>query len=168
MGTEYTGAGGARHFYGPRPSPATKPDPATSKEKVYGNVVELEVNFTYDNLPTKGNAGADAVVLSIPANSLIKEARAYIAEAFNSATPLSTVVDIGLQTAAGVEIDNDGLFNDVGGLANGTTTGWFTGAGALVGASTGANAGYITVTPSANNLTAGRVRLLVSYIPVAG
>lgn len=167
MGTEYTGAGGARHFYGPRPSPATKPDPATSKEKVYGNVVELEVNFTYDNLPTKGNAGADAVVLSIPANSLIKEARAYIAEHLNSTSGLTTV-DIGLQTAAGVEIDNDGLFVDLGGPADGSNVGWYTGAGALVGASTGANPGYITVTPSTNDLTAGRVRLLVSYIPVAG
>ena len=169
MGVEYTSPGATRHFYGPRLNPATNPDPAGAKESRRGNVVELEIRYSYDNLPAySASAVADSVVPKIPAGALVLSCRRYVEADFNS-TSGTTVVDVGLTDTAGNVLDADGLI-DSSVAADGSNAGWETGtvtadAGGTVGLSADA---VVTVTPSAADLTAGRARVLIEYIPAAG
>ena len=65
----YDGKHGARKVFGPSSDGAASEAPA--HKHTDGVVREIAVDFSYDCLPTKGNAGADAVVDYIPANALI-------------------------------------------------------------------------------------------------
>jgi len=118
--------------------------------------------FNYNDLP---DAATDNLGLSIPAYSKILSARFEVLTAFTS-TSTTTDLDVGLQTSAGVEIDNDGLLTAavLTQTAIATRGNFYTGAGALVGASIGANAGELVVTPTANDLLTGKARVIVEYI----
>lgn len=147
---------GVRVHYGPRTVEKKAPSLSTRE----GETVELVAEFDYLNLPAADDNG-DAVVLQIPANSLIKSADLYISTDFDS-TSGTTTISTGLQQTDGTEIDNDGLVAAI--TADGSNAGWTVGAGALVGASTGADAGQLVVTASAADLTAGAAKLVVHYI----
>jgi hypothetical protein len=119
-------------------------------------------DFAYNTLPDNGTNNLQFV---IPANATIVSARLVIDEAFTS-TSTTTDLTVGLQTAAGVEIDNDGLVT----AANATQTtiavanSIITGSGALVGLGIGAVAGELVVIPTANDLLTGKGRVIVEYI----
>lgn len=163
MGVEYTSPGGTRHFYGPRLSPATNPDSAGAKESTYGNIVELEYRYTYDNLPAySADAVNDASTPIIPAGSLILSCYREIEVAFDS-TSGTTVSDVGLTDTDGNVLDADGLV-DSAVAADGTSEDWEVGAGALIEATTSADA-VVVVGSSVNDLTAGRARLVIQFIP---
>lgn len=120
----------------------------------------IALPFKYDNLPT--NSTNDAGVLSIPAHAQIVDARLETKVAFAGGTSY----DIGLVQSDGTAIDVDGLFAALA-LASINAKGkWANGAGALVGAGIGANAGQIKVTAT-GTFTAGEARLLVTYIPAS-
>ena len=157
MSFEKTNGLGVQASYGPR----------TTNQKWGGKAPDDVVKyatwtFTYNNLPA---AGTDNLGVSLPAYSKILSARLEILTAFTS-TSTTTDLDIGLQTSAGVEIDNDGLIT----AAQATQTviatrgNFVTGTGALVGASIGATAGELVVTPTVSDLLTGKARVIVSYI----
>lgn len=157
MTFENTAGLGVQKSYGPR----------TTNQKYGGQVPDDLVKyaswtFNYNDLP---DAATDKLGLSIPAYAKILSARLEILTAFTS-TSTTTDLDIGLQTAAGVEIDNDGLIT----AAQATQTviatrgNFVTGTGALVGASIGATAGELVVTPTVADLLTGKARVIVSYI----
>lgn len=119
-------------------------------------------DFTFNTLPTAGTSNLQYV---IPANATIVSARLIVDTPFSS-TSTTTDLTVGLQTSAGVEIDNDGLIT----AANATQTtiavdgGVVTGSGALVGKGIGATAGELVVAGSDTDLTAGAGRVIVEYI----
>jgi len=157
MGYENTAGLGVLNHYGP----------VTTNQK-WGGRIDDEVvkvaswTFNYNDLP---DADAYKLGVSIPAYSKIISARLEILTGFTS-TSTTTDLDIGLQTSAGVEVDNDGLIT----AAQATQTviatrgNFVTGTGALVGASIGANAGELVVTPTAADLLTGKARVIVEYI----
>ena len=119
-------------------------------------------DFTYLTLPA---AGANNLQQVIPAGATVVSARLVVDTPFAS-TSTTTDLTVGLQTSAGVEIDNDGLIT----AANATQTtiavdgGVVTGTGALVGKSIGATAGELVVAGTDTDLTAGAGRVIVEYI----
>jgi hypothetical protein len=119
-------------------------------------------DFTYNTLPT---AGANNLQFVIPANATIVSARLVVDTAFTS-TSTTTDLTVGLQTSAGVEIDNDGLLT----AANATQTtigvanSVITGSGALVGLGIGAAAGELVVAATSTDLLTGSGRVIVEYI----
>jgi hypothetical protein len=120
--------------------------------------------FSYSDLPA---GGTNKLQYSIPAYAKILNARLEIITAFTS-TSTTTDLEVGLEQADGTDIDLDGLVT----AANATQTtigavGLITGSGALVGASIGAAAGEVVVTPSVADLLTGEARLVVQYLPVA-
>ena len=159
----YDGKHGARKVFGPSSGGAASEAPA--HKHTDGVIREIAVDFTYDCLPVKGNAGADAVVDKIPANALIVSSYLIVYTAFTS-TSTTTDLAIGLQEADGTEIDDDGLHTEaqLTQTAINATNAWFVGGGALVGASVGSADGYITVTPNVDDLLTGAARLVVRYI----
>ena len=157
MGFENSAGLGVRNYYGPR----------TTNSKFGGRVDDDLIKtaawtFNYNDLPS-GSTGK--LEMSIPAYSKILSARLEILTGFTS-TSTTTDLDIGLQTSAGVEVDLDGLVT----AAQATQTviatrgNFVTGAGALVGASIGAAAGELVVTPNVADLLTGKARLVVQYI----
>jgi len=119
-------------------------------------------DFTYLTLPA---AGASNLQFTIPANATVVSAKLIVDTPFAS-TSTTTDLTVGLQTSAGVEIDNDGLIT----AANATQTtiavdgGVVTGTGALVGKSIGATAGELVVAGTDTDLTAGAGRVVVEYV----
>lgn len=158
MGVEYTSAGGVRKYYGPRDVESK----AVAKESSFGELQEVTVEFDYDTLPAPTNDGKDAVNNYIPANSLMVAAYLYTSVDFDS-TSSTTTIDVGLQKADGTAIDADGIDVEVI-TADGGNVGWVVNDGDLVGASVGADNAYIAVTGSADDLTAGKAKLVVQYI----
>lgn len=181
MSVEYTSPGSTRHFYGPRPSPTTQPDPAGARESYCGNFVEVEYNFTYDNLPawTAENA-SDALQAVIPPYSLITDAYLLVQEVFAGGTALEVGT---FQAVAGTAVAADGIIPaSVGVLANLDTAGdivYGTGTQVANGKEVGAT-GIISAagtTGAVNTVigvvatgtfTAGRARLVVRYLPRVG
>ena len=107
MGVEYTGAGGVRQFYGPRLSPSTNPSPSGQKESTYGNVRELEYNFTYDDLPAYSAASVnDAVKNLIPAGAAIVDCWVRVITTFAGGTSLEFGT---VKVSDGTAVDADGL-----------------------------------------------------------
>lgn len=157
MSVEYTGAGGVRKQYGPR----DVEDVVPGKHSTGGEVQELTVTFNYDNLPSVQNAGKDATNSYIPANSLVHDATFYETEAFTSASG-TTTVDVGTEKADGSDVDSDGIFTGVV-TADGSAGGWSVAGGAQVGATVGTDDAYILVSSSADDLTAGKGKLVVRY-----
>lgn len=119
-------------------------------------------DFDYTDLPA---AGTNGLQLVIPANATIVSATLYVDVAFTS-TSTTTDLAIGLATAAGAEIDLDGLVTATN--ASQTTiaveNSVITGSGALVGKGIGATAGELVVTPTASDLLTGKGRIVVQYV----
>lgn len=120
--------------------------------------------FSYNDLPA---GGTNKLHYSIPAYAKILDVYLEIITGFTS-TSTTTDLTVGLEQADGTDIDLDGLVT----AANATQTtiasvGLIVGSGALVGASIGAAAGELVVTPSVADLLTGEARLVVKYLPVA-
>lgn len=124
------------------------------------HIREMVVIFNYDDLPT---FSTNQMVLAIPSNSQIVDARLGIITPFAGGTSIA----VGTYTRAGVEIDLDGLVTAAqGALANLTPAGkWIVGTGAQVGAGIGSNDGNLVVT-AVGTFTAGKAKLLVRYLPL--
>lgn len=149
---------GARQSYGP--SDVETRNPATYS--TFGVREQIVVPLNYDDLPAATTQ--DETVVVIPANALITGSYLYVSEDFDS-TSGTTTVDVGLQEADGTEIDNDGIDVDVI-TADGSNAGWTVNDGALVGATIGDTDGYVVLTPSTADLTAGKGILVIEYIEV--
>lgn len=163
MATEYSGAGGVRVFYGPRPSPNTLPDPAPSTCLTYGVTRELELRWDYTNPPAPtATSTNDACEQIIPANSLIIAARLYVEKAFAGGT--SIAVDQRAVADGSVVTANGYITATQGAEANLTLGAWIIGTGALVGATSGTADTKLGVT-NVGTHTAGRGRLILTFIP---
>lgn len=125
-------------------------------------VRKAQWEFTYNTLPARG---ANNLQFVIPANATIVSARLVVDTAFTS-TSTTTDLTVGLQTSAGVEIDNDGLITAANAdqTAIGVANSVITGSGALVGKGIGAAAGELVVASSASDLLTGSGRVIVEYI----
>lgn len=177
MPIEYTGAGAVRHNYGPVESPSLKPAVAGSRESTYGNYVEVEYRFTFDNLPSWSAGRAnDAVWAQLPALAVITDAVLVVEDAFVGGTSL----EVGTVLAsAGTAVDADGLIPAaVGVTANLGAGAAILGKGAQVASAdsdgiitsaqtTGAAPVLVSVVAT-GTFTAGRARLVVRYVPRAG
>lgn len=141
-------------FYGPR----TVENKLPSVLNTDGTVRELVIDFDFNSLPSTD--ATDALVLAIPANSLIESAVLTVKTAFAGGTSLA----VGLSTTAGVAVDADGLITDANApLANVNAAGKIVkGSGALVGVSSGSAATQVTVTAT-GTFTAGKATLVVKY-----
>jgi hypothetical protein len=127
-----------------------------------GIVKSVVWDFTYLTLPT---ASTSKLQFTIPANATIVSAKLVIDTAFTS-TSTTTDLSVGLQTAAGAEIDNDGLLTTTNAdqTAIAVANSIITGSGALVGKGIGATAGELVVTASVADLLTGSGRVIVEYI----
>ena len=162
--------GGALTQYGPVDVAQKFP----SVVKTFGERKELLIDFSYDDLPTVSTT--NNLVLAIPAYSVITAVMLQVITPFAGGTSYN----IGLQTRAGVEIDNAGLYNgtvladiDAIGdtpLANGALLpGWVsTGIAETIRptfADIGANDGQVVVVAT-GTFTAGRAKLWIEYQPL--
>lgn len=158
MGIEIDAKRGVANHYGVR----TTTGQYGAQENSDGVIKSAIWDFTYNTLPTPGTNNLQFV---IPANATVVSARLIVDTPFTS-TSTTTDLTVGLQTSAGVEIDNDGLIT----AANATQTtiavdgGVVTGSGALVGKGIGATAGELVVAGTDTDLTAGAGRVIVEYI----
>lgn len=163
MATEYTGAGGVRVFYGPRPSTLTNPEPAPATVLTLGATREVEFRWDYTNPPAPTTASAnDAVETIIPKNSLIIAARLYVEVAFVGGT--SIAVDARAVADGSVTTANGYITATQGAEANLTIGAWIVGSGALIGATSGTADTKLGVT-NVGTHTAGRGRCIVTFIP---
>ena len=145
---------GVRNNYGPQ----TTQDKFPAVLNTRGYVKEMVVDFNYDDLPVDSADGA--VVLEIPADSLIVSSRLHV----KTAAAGGTSYTIGLTQSDGTAIDADGFHTAAQAVtANLTEDAWLIGGGALVGATTGAAAGQIDVVAT-GTFTAGSYRLIVEYV----
>jgi len=158
MGYESNTGLGVLNHYGPRETNGKY----GAASKGTGIVKRAQWDFSYDDLP---DAASDNLGFVIPAGASIVSATLYVDQAWTS-TSGTTDLLVGLQQADGTEIDNDGLFDGTESTqtAIGTEGNVVTGAGALVGASVGANNGEVVVAGSVDDLTAGKARLVVEYV----
>jgi hypothetical protein len=159
MGFEIGAIRGVASHYGVR----TTNGKFGAQESTKNGLVKSAVwDFVYNDLPS---AGTNALQFVIPAGASIVSAKLYVDVAFTS-TSATTDLDIGLFTSGGVAIDADGLITAANATQTtiGTAGNVITGTGALVGASIGATAGELVVTPTVNDLTAGKGRIVVEYI----
>lgn len=168
MGIETLSKPGVANSYGPRGTGEQYGGQGASDDSI---IKEAIWQFEYNNLPNHTGAAVNIVAPNmqqqIPAGATIVSARLIVDTAFAS-TSTTTDLDVGLYygTGTGTAIDADGLITvaQATQTAIGTAGNVVTGAGALVGAAIGANAGVLVVTPNVNDLTAGAGRVLVSYI----
>jgi len=177
MATEYN-VGGARQVYGPRRDPGDFPDAAGSREVTYGNYVEVEYNFTYDNLPAWSATNVnDACIPVIPAYAVIKEATLLVTTPWAGGTS----IEVGTFLAStGVAVDADGLIPAaVGVVANLNAAGegvYGTGAQVVPPLTGDASTGIIAATQTTGaaavvigvvavgTFTAGKAKLIVTYL----
>jgi len=158
MGYESNTGLGVLNHYGPRETNGKY----GAASKGTGIVKRAQWEFSYDDLP---DAATDGLGFVVPAGASIVSAVLYVDQAFTS-TSTTTDLTVGLQQANGTEIDNDGLIeaDEATQTAIGTEGNVVTGAGALIGKSIGANNGELVVTPSVDDLTAGKARIVVEYV----
>jgi len=158
MGYESDSKRGVLTHYGPRETNASYGGKTNRK----GAIKEAVWTFDYDQLP---DAGTTKLQVSLPAYAKIVSSRFEVLEAFTS-TSTTTDLDVGLQTSAGVEIDDNGLHTaaQLTQTAIATRGNFYLGAGALVGTDIGADAGELVVTPTVDDLLTGRARVIVEYI----
>jgi hypothetical protein len=158
MGFETAPTRGVTVHYGPR---------ATNSK--FGGLLDSDgvvktqvITFNYDDLPAYGSGNLNQ---SIPAYAKIVSSRFEVLTAFTS-TSTTTDLDVGLYQNGGTVIDLDGLHTaaQLTQTAIGTRGNFYLGAGALVGASIGAAAGEVVVTPTVADLTAGKGRIIIDYI----
>ena len=159
MGIEIDSKRGVAASYGVRTPTGQYGSQQSTKE---GIIKSAMWSFTFNTLPTASTSKLNQV---IPANATIVSARLVIDTAFTS-TSTTTDLSVGLQTAAGAEIDNDGLLTTTNAdqTAIAVANSIITGSGALVGKGIGATAGELVVTASVADLTAGTGRVIVEYI----
>lgn len=157
MGFESNTGLGVLNHYGPR----------NVNQKFGGetpdDVIKTAVwTFDYNDLPA---GGTNKLGMSIPAYAKILSARFEVLTGFTSSSA-TTDLDVGLEQADGTDIDLDGLLTaaQLTQTVIATRGNFVTGTGALVGASIGAAAGELVVTPTVADLTAGKARVIVEYI----
>lgn len=162
MSFESAGIRGVQVFYGPRDTNSKFGGELSTK----GVIKQVVWTFNYNDLP----AGASSNLgQSIPAYAKIVNAYMEILTGFTS-TSTTTDLTVGLEQAGGTDIDLDGLITAAqatqttiatrGNFINGSSGT----PAALIGASIGATAGELVVTPSVDDLTAGKARVVVEYI----
>lgn len=162
MTVEYSGAGGVRKFYGPRPSPATNPEPVPASEKTFGSTVEVLLRWNFDNVPSPSTASAtDACEHVIPAGSFIESVRLNVEVAFVGGT--SIAVDTRAVADGSVATANGFVTATQGATANLTLGAWIVGTGALIGATVGTSDVKVGVTV-VGTYTAGRGGVVIRYI----
>jgi hypothetical protein len=159
MGLEIDAKRGVANSYGVRNTTGQYGSQQSTKNGIVKSAIW---EFTYNTLP---DAGANNLQFVIPAGATIVSAKLVVDTAFTS-TSTTTDLTVGLQTSAGVEIDNDGLVT----AAEGTQTAIavegavVTGAGALIGKTIGATAGELVVAGTVDDLLTGAGRVVVEYI----
>lgn len=161
MGFENQAIRGVLNHYGPR-----KINQKFGGETPNAVITTASWIFDYNDLP---DASAQGLEYVIPANATILSAKLQIITAFTS-TSTTTDLTVGLQTSAGVAIDDDGLITAAQAtqttiaVAGAIIDGASGTAAALIGKTIGTTAGELVVTPSVADLTAGKARLIVEYI----
>ena len=149
---------GALYFFGTR---------AARDENILGLIhnqsdqQSLELYFSYNNLPVPATATSPDFIAGygIPANSIITGAYYEVITAFAGGTSY----DIGLQTVAGVEIDNDGLWNDLLTASINAVGERGVSSGALV--NTAITSEGFPVVVATGTFTAGQLRLVITFLP---
>lgn len=188
MTVEYTGSGSVRKNYGPLLSPSTKPDPAAAKESKYGSTQELEIRFTYDNLPGYSAASvSDALKNAIPALAAVTEFYVVVEQSFAGGTSL----EFGsVKASDGTAVDADGFIPAAVGVTANLVAGYVIcgrgiqvleapdaagtahvdGDGVYVAAATGpvCTVASLVSVVAVGTFTAGRARIVVRYLPNAG
>lgn len=131
--------------------------------------------WTFDYTMIGTTVGTDVVgstqslEYSIPANSTILSAKMQIITAWAS-TSTTSDMQVGLEQADGTDIDLDGLITAAQAtqttlaVAGSIIDGASGTPAALIGFTIGAAAGELIVTPSVDDFTAGKSRLIVTYI----
>lgn len=163
--SDYTNQDGLTRHYGPQ----DKRDKAYQIVDVGGGIKQLVIDFSFDDLPgfdadasggTTPDSFSDAIP-AIPALAAIVSARFLVTTAFADGTSYT----VGLHEQDGTAIDADGLFTasnlpvaDIDAVGD-----FVVGDGALVGASIGADKGYVRVAAS-GTFTAGKARMVIEYI----
>lgn len=155
MGIEIDSKRGVAASYGVRTPTGQYGSQESSK---MGAVKSASWSFTFATLPVPGTS---RLQFSIPANATIVRALFVTDTAFAGGTSYT----VGLQTAAGVEIDNDGLLTAANlPLASINADGkTVVGSGPLINAGIGAAAGELVVVAT-GTFTAGAGRVIVEYI----
>jgi hypothetical protein len=99
---------GVLYFYGPRPA---RDENILGLIHKSGDTQEMEFYYDFSTLPAPATATSPGFIAGsgIPAYSLIRYAYVEVLTAFAGGTSYI----IGLQTVAGVEIDNNGLFTNL-------------------------------------------------------
>ena len=124
-------------------------------------------DIDYTRLPAHQSANTTGVIYgnypnaAIPAGALIQSAVLQVTDPF---TGTSAALTLGLVTADGTEIDNDGLFTSSDGAVtnlDGTDDNQ-AGSGALIGTVL-ATTGYLWAAVTVADFTAGRGRLTITY-----
>jgi hypothetical protein len=158
MGYESNTGLGVLNHYGPRETNGKY----GAASKGTGIVKRAQWDFSYDDLP---DAASNNLGFVIPAGASIVSATMYVDQAWTS-TSGTTDLLVGFEKSNGDAIDVDGLFDgtDATQTAIATEGNVVTGAGALIGASIGADNGELVVAGSADDLTAGKARIVVEYV----
>lgn len=155
----YENVNGINTIYGPVSSDSTY----GTKVAETNSTPRIEIEFEGTDLPIAFGAGDVATKdqwATIPAGSKIVSAEVFVETAFAGGTNIT----VGLANKeTGAAIDADGLVAATV-TANLTQNAVITGAGALIGLSSGANPAVVTVSQS-GTYTSGKAKLLVSYRP---
>lgn len=146
--------GGRQTFFGVLPSK----NKFGGKIHAAGATKEIRYTFSYDDLPAADSG--NEMVVAIPANSKIVGSTLKIGTAWAGGTSIA----VGTAQKDGTVVDADGLHAAILTAAL-TANAIDVGGGALVGASSGANASVVTVTAS-GTFTAGDATLVVEYQPL--
>lgn len=159
---------GVFNHYGPRKT-----------DSHFGGFIDNEViktiQWTFDYTQIGTNAGTDVMggttnlEFSIPANATILSAKLQVVTAWVSTSTTSDLT-VGLEQADGTDIDLDGLITAAQAtqttlaVAGSIIDGASGTPAALIGFTIGAAAGELVVTPTVDDFTAGKARLIVTYI----
>jgi hypothetical protein len=156
-----TGLGVQAH-YGPRDA-ETKFGGKVPGENVGKKLI---LTFDFDDLPA--DAAEAGISAQLPANCSILSAKMEIITGFTS-TSTTTDLDVGVTDADGGSniTDPNGLITvaEATQATIATAGNIITGAGAMVGATIGAEAGVVTVVPNVDDLLTGKARIVVEYLP---
>jgi hypothetical protein len=156
MGIEIDSKRGVATSYGVR---STTGQYGSQESTKMGAIKSAMWTFAHNTLPTANTSKLQYV---IPANATIVSARLIVDTAFTGGTSYT----VGLQTAAGTAIDDDGLLTaaQLTVASNHLTEGKvIVGSGALVGTTIGSTAGELVVIAS-GTFTGGTGRIIVEYI----
>lgn len=141
-------------------------DAVVGKPTQYGKEQVMEIDILWDRLPAFSATEAVGQIYggmpnnAIPAGALIKSAVLQVTTAEAAAS--SQTLSLGLVTANGTEIDNDGLFDALTQAAVDTVGESNTGSGALIGTKL-ATTGYLWATVQTASFTTLVARLAITY-----